>query len=244
MSVVDNSIHDGISEGRLRDELVPVFDWDLRSDDEGMFVTDIFNKVVEDELVGFLEGMESEVIKNKEVVFGDDVEFFEVVTVGFIIEELSEDFGSGSEHNFKAFKAGSITDGGCEEWFSDTGGACDEDVFTSLNKIAGSKLEDIRLDETLSFVGEINLFKDGILPETGLREEVLTSSVVSFLPFCLHGGSHDFVGAGRFEDTVWEGCLVGIFHSVQPHLREHLKGWMCGDHTKSVDEKDIVEVFF
>ena len=115
MSVVNDAVHDGIGEGRLRDELVPIFDWDLRSDDESMFVGDIFDKVIKDELVGFLEGMQSEVIEDKEVVFGNKVEFFEVISVGFVIEQLGEDFGGRSEHDFKAFDACGVSDGSCEE---------------------------------------------------------------------------------------------------------------------------------
>lgn len=71
-----------------------------------------------------------------------------------------------------------------------------------MNKIAGSELEDVGLVQALSFIRKVNLFKDGILAETGLGEEVLTSSVVSFFPFCLYGGGHDFIGTGGFEGAV------------------------------------------
>ena len=53
----------------------------------------VFDQVVQDELVGFLEWVQSEVIKDEKIVSGDVVEFFEVSTIGFVIEELGEELG-------------------------------------------------------------------------------------------------------------------------------------------------------
>ena len=71
----------------------------------------VFDQVVQDELVGFLEWVQSEVIKDEQIVSGDVVEFFEVSTIGFVIEEL----GERGEEDFKSLEASGITQGCCEE---------------------------------------------------------------------------------------------------------------------------------
>lgn len=75
----------------------------------------VFDQVVQDELVGFLEWVQSEVIKDEKIVSGDVVEFFEVSTIGFVIEELGEEFGGRGEEDFKSLEASGITQGCCEE---------------------------------------------------------------------------------------------------------------------------------
>jgi hypothetical protein len=72
-------------------------------------VRHVFDKVIKNELIGFLEGVESKVIKNKEVVSSDVVEFFEVSPIGLVIEELSEEFSSGGKEDFESLDTGSVT---------------------------------------------------------------------------------------------------------------------------------------
>ena len=50
---------------------MPVFDWDLGGQDECMFVRHVFDEVIQDELIGFLEWVQAEVIQDEEVVAGD-----------------------------------------------------------------------------------------------------------------------------------------------------------------------------
>ena len=97
----------------------------------------VFDKVIKNELIGFLEGVESKVIQDKEVVSGDVVEFFEVGTISLVIEELSEEFGSGGKEDFEALDTSGITQGGGQKRLPDPGWTSDEDVFSSLDKIAG-----------------------------------------------------------------------------------------------------------
>ena len=69
----------------------------------------VFDKVIKNELIGFLEWMESKVIEDKEVVSGDVVEFFKVRTIGFVIEELSEEFSGGGKEDFEALDTSGVT---------------------------------------------------------------------------------------------------------------------------------------
>lgn len=164
--------------------------------------------------------MESEVIENKEVVPGDLIQFFEVSTICFVVEELGEEFRSGGEEDFESFDTSGVTDSGGEEGFSHAGWSCDEQMFTSLNEVTGCQLVDIGLDESLSIGRKINLFKDGILSEPGLVEQVLTSSIVPFFPFGLNQIGQYFIGTGGLECAAFQGGLISITHSVEPHLSE------------------------
>ena len=65
---------------------MPMFDEDLGCNNERVFVGHIFYEVVKDKLVSFLKRMESEFVENKEIVSGNLVEFFEVSTVGLVVE--------------------------------------------------------------------------------------------------------------------------------------------------------------
>lgn len=195
MSVVNNTVHDGIGQGGLGDELVPVFDRDLGGYDECMFVCHVFDEVVKDELIGFLERVEPEVVQDKEVVAGNLVQFFEVGTVCFVVEQLCKEFGRRSEEYFKPLETGGVTQGGCQERFSYSGGAGDQDVFPPLNKIAGGQLQDAGPVESLALGGEVDLFDHGILTEAGLVEQVLASPVVAFFPFGLYQEGEQLVGA-------------------------------------------------
>ena len=80
-----------------------------------MFMGYVFDQIVQDELVGFLEWVQSEVIEDEEIVSGDVVEFFEVCAIGFVIEELGEEFGGGGEEHLKPLEASGIAQGCCEE---------------------------------------------------------------------------------------------------------------------------------
>ena len=153
----------------------------------------VFDKVIKNELIGFLEGVESKVIKNKEVVSGDVVEFFEVGTIGLVIEELGEEFSGGCKEYFEAFYTGGVTQCCGQKRFTDPGWTSDEDVFASLNKIAGGQLEDIGSIESLPIGVKVDLFEGSILSESGLGEEVLTPPIVSIFPFSLDDGGQDFV---------------------------------------------------
>lgn len=92
-----------------------MFNRDLGSENKGMFVCHVFDEIVQDKLVGFLEWVQSEVIKDEQVVAGDVVQFFEVGTIGFVIEELGQEFCGRGEEDFKALDTSGITQGGGQE---------------------------------------------------------------------------------------------------------------------------------
>ena len=96
-------------------------------------------------------------------------------------------------------------------------------MFTPLNEVAGSQLEDIGWVEALSVGSEVDLFEGGTLAESGVVEQVLASSVVAFFPFCLYEGSEDFVGACGFQCAACQGGLIGMSHAVEPHLSEQIE---------------------
>jgi len=52
---------------------VPVLDGYWGGQDEGIFVRHIIDEIIEDELIGLLEGVQPEVVQDKEVVPGDVV---------------------------------------------------------------------------------------------------------------------------------------------------------------------------
>lgn len=147
-------------------------------------------------------------------MLGDVVEFFEIGAIGFVIEELREEFGSGGEEYFKTLETSGITQCSSEERFAHTGWPGDEDMFTPLNEVAGSQLEDIGSVEALSVGSEVDLFEGGILAETGVVKQVLASTVVSFFPFSLYEGGKDFIGACGFQCAACQGGLIGMSHAV------------------------------
>ena len=111
VGTVDDAIHDGVGQGSLADEFVPMLDGDLRSDDERAVGRQLFDQIVEDELVGFLHGVEAEVVEDEQLKFGQLVEFFEVGAIGFSAEELIEDLAGSGELDLEAFQAGGMSQG-------------------------------------------------------------------------------------------------------------------------------------
>ena len=73
---------------------------------------------------------------------GHLIEFFEIGTVGLVIEQLGEEFGRRGEEDFKAFDASGIAQGSSQEGFAHAGWPGDQDVFSSLDEVTGSQLED------------------------------------------------------------------------------------------------------
>jgi len=94
---------------------VPVLDGYLGGQDEGIFVRHVFDEIIEDELIGLLEGVQPEVVQDKEVVPGDVVQLFEIGAIGFVIEQLREEFGGGSEEDFKSLETSGIAQRGGQE---------------------------------------------------------------------------------------------------------------------------------
>jgi len=79
-------------------------------------------------------------------------------------------------------------------------------MFPSLDEVTGSQLEDIGLVQALSIGREVDLFKGCALSEASLVEQVLTSPVLAFFPFCMNKSGKDFVGAGGLQGTACQGC--------------------------------------
>ena len=107
-------------------------------------------------------------------------------------------------------------------------------MFSPLNEVAGSQLEDIGSVEALPVGSEVDLFEGGALAETGVVEQVLASTVVAFFPFCLYEGGKDFVGAGGLQCAACQGGLIGMSHAVQSQLSEQIEGGRSGDHDISL----------
>lgn len=211
---MNDSIHHGVSQGRLTDEFVPVFDRDLRSDDESPIRSQFLDQIVENELVGFLHGMQAEVVEDEQMKFGQVTEFFEVGTIGFGAEELIKDFTGGGEPDFKSLQTGGVPQGGSQERFADTGGAGDEDVFAPPNKMALSQLHDGGSVKPLSGIGEIELLDSGALLEMCLTQQILGAAIISLFPFGLDEVGDKLLGTELFQLAGLESALISMQHTM------------------------------
>ena len=229
---MNDSIHHGVRQGRLTDEFVPVFDGDLRGDDEGPVGRQFLDQIVENELVGFLHGMQSEVVEDEQMKFGQVTELFEVGTIGFGAEELIKDFTGGGEPDFKSLQTGGVPQGGSQEGFADAGGAGDEDVFAPPDKMALGQLQDGGSVKPLADVGKIELLDGGALLKMSLSQQVLGAAIMALFPFGLDKVGDKLLGTELFHLTGLEGALVSVQHTMQAHLTQHVKVGLCSKHVR------------
>lgn len=163
---------------------------------------------------------------------GNLVQFFEIGSISLVVEQLSEEFSGRGKEDLKPFEASSIAQGCGQERFAHASGSGDQDMFPPLDEVTGSQLDDICLVQALSVGREVDLFECCALSEAGVVEQVLTSPVLSFFPFCMNESGKAFIGAGRFQGTACQGGLVSMPHAMESHLGEQVEGGRCCDHDK------------
>ena len=85
--MVQQAVQDGIGNGGVADDGVPVFDWALAGDDGGSFpiaVLDDFEQVV---ALGIVKRSEEQIVEDEELDFGQAVKRFEMRAIGFGLEQ-------------------------------------------------------------------------------------------------------------------------------------------------------------
>jgi hypothetical protein len=90
VSVVEQAVQDAVSDGGLPDDGMPVFDRALAGDDGGIFlitVLDYFEQVV---ALRSIKRSEEEIIEEEQLDFSQAGEHFEMVAVGFGLEQHLE----------------------------------------------------------------------------------------------------------------------------------------------------------
>ena len=128
VSVVHESVEDGIGEGGVADDFMPLFDWQLRGD-EGR--TQAMSVVEDVEQVAALLGIECReppVIEDEEVGFGELGEVLGIGAVAASDGDVGQKAWDAEVAGGEAIATGAVGDGTGEEGFADAGGPGDEDI--------------------------------------------------------------------------------------------------------------------
>ena len=168
------SVEDGIGEGGVADDFMPLFDWQLRGD-EGR--TQAMSVVEDVEQVAALLGIECReppVIEDEEVGFGELGEVLGIGAVAASDGDVGQKAWDAEVAGGEAIATGAVGDGTGEEGFADAGGPGDEDIEVVVDKAASGKLGEERfIKATASLAVEVL--------EGGLELEVSTPQPIGEL---------------------------------------------------------------
>ena len=134
--VMDESVEDGVGEGGVAEQLMPLGQGELAGDEGGARGVSVFEEVAA--VVGVERG-ESEVVEDEEVGFGEGGEELGVSAVAAGDGEVVQEPGDAQVQCGEAVAAGVVSESTGEPGLADTGGAGDEDVEAFAQPASGGE---------------------------------------------------------------------------------------------------------
>jgi hypothetical protein len=181
---MDEAIKDGVSDGGISDDVMPVLDGELSNNDGGTAVVAIFEDL--EEICTLLMGQSSEtpVIDDDEVGLREGGEESWVATIALGDGQLFEESWESEVQDGEVLSASLLTEGAREVGFTSAGGAGEDDVVMCLDPMAGEQGYDLGLIQAAG-VSEVDIFNSSMhgelrLPETVGESRVLTFNVLAF----------------------------------------------------------------
>ena len=226
MSVIEQPVEDGVAEGGVADDIVPVVDGDLAGEQGAAAGV----AVVEDleEVVSSLsrERSESPVVEDEEPCPGEPLDQLGIRPVppgeGEFVEEAGDAVVAGGD----ADAAGLVAEGAGEIRLPRSRGAADEDGLAVPDPLAGGEAEHEGAVEATGGL-EVEVFDGGVEVELG---EALEAHVAALLPFGLLAFEEQgqAVLEGQLADVGHGGLLLeGLGHAREPEFVEQVEGGLA-----------------
>lgn len=185
MRVVDQPIQDGIGEGGIANEVMPVLDWDLARDQRGPSASAVVDDFEEIAAFPITERSEAPVIENDELRFRKVEQEFPVRAIGVRVNEiLAQEAREPEVAHGVALAAGTLAQRAGEPGLAGAGGPGDEQHGVLANPLAAGELHhETPLEAALG--AEVHVFDAGGEPKAGELQEPRQPTVFAggLLPF-------------------------------------------------------------
>ena len=166
VGVVDEAVEDGVGQGGVANDLVPVVDGNLAGDEGGASVVAVFNDLEEVASLFVRQARHPPVIQDQEVGLGIGVHELGVASVAFGDGEILEEPGNAQIQGGMSFAAGFVSQGAGQVALTGTGGPGDEAVVALADPLASGQGEHELFVESAP-PGVVDVLERGVLTQLG-----------------------------------------------------------------------------
>jgi len=201
MIVSQQAVEDSVCQRRVGDIIVPVGNWDLRSDEHRLFSISVFKHLQDGQTGVLVKRSYAEVVEDDQVHTFQMVEEFWEGAVEFGTQDFVDKTVHVEVQDTVSHQAGLMAEGAGEEGLAASGGAGDEDIFGTLDPCTVHQWHDVVFGEVTGGV-IIELFEGSRVAEFAQAQIELDFGVVSMEVLCI----------GQRSD---EGVRIGVLMSGQ-----------------------------
>ena len=226
VSVVHQPIENGIGEGRIADDLVPMFDRELAGHHGRAAAVPILHDLQEVAPLFGGHGSKSPVVEDQKFDASQALEEPSVMTVAACQRERIEETRQALIEDRAIIPTGLVTEGAGNPTLADTGRADDEQVLVPFDPLAGDELLEQRLVEPAGRL-HVDILDDGVLPEACEPQAADQPFIVALGRFAVDEQSKPLL-EGQGRDVGLSLLFVERFrHAGEPERDEAAVGGMC-----------------
>jgi len=223
VGVVDESVEDGVGEGGVAEDVMPVVEGELAGDERGAFAVAIVEDFEEVATLGIGEGREPEVVEQKELSPGESVEELGIGSVGSGECELGEQAREPEVAGGQTVPTGAVSERAGEVALAGPCGSGDEDVVVLTDPLTRGEAEDERAVEAAGRA-EVEVLDAGGHVELGDLEKPGEAAVVAEGDLALEQKSESVLEGEGVEIGHEELLLEGLGHPGEAELVEAIEG--------------------
>jgi hypothetical protein len=237
VGVVKEAIEDGVPEGGVANEFVPVVRGDLARDEGGTAVVPVIEDFEEIAPAEVVEGSEAKVIEDEELGTGQALQEPGMGAVAPGEGELGEEAGETVVPCGQAVTTGLVAEGAGQVGLPGAGGSHDQDTLALADPVATAEAEDERAIEAPGR-SEVEVLDGGVEMETGLAEEALKTPVGPFTLFAFQEEDETVVEVEVLDIGQALLFLESRGHARKAELVEEVEGGLAEHgHSPFEDEE-------
>jgi hypothetical protein len=175
---MDQAVQDGIGEGGISDDIVPVLEGELAGEEGGFSFGAVFNDLQEIAALGLVEGSQTIIIDGQEVGLEEAVHELGIGAIGPGPSQLIDKSWEAEVTAGESLAAGGLGEGTGQVGFPGACGSGDEDDLVVLDPVAGGEAKD---DGAIQSPGgaEVQILDGGREPELGLAQELGLTAILA-----------------------------------------------------------------
>ena len=223
MCMMDQPVQDGIGEGGISNDIMPVLEGELAGNEGGSPAGPVLDDFQQVSAFGLVQGGQAIVVNGQQVGLLESVHKLGIGAIGPGSGQFIDEAGKAEVAGGEPLPAGGLSEGTGQIGFACAGGAGDEDDLMVLDPIAGGEAEDDGAIES-SWGTEVQILDGGRKAELGLAQQLGLTAVLA------DGGlSFDEEGETVFEGEaldIRQGLLLleGIGHAGEAEIAETGEG--------------------
>ena len=228
------AVEDGVTEGGIADDVVPVLDGELAGDEGRATAVAVIEDLEEISALGVVEGHHAEVVESEELGTQQAVEKLGIGTVCLGESEVVEEPGEPEISGGQTMSAGGLGEGTPEVGLARAGGSGDEDDLVLSDPAAAGETKYDGLVEAARG-SEVDILEAGIEAQLGDLQKPSESAVLALggLAFeeqrepileadGLHVGDSELLGEGLSHAGESE-CVEPVERGFDEHVRSSLQ---------------------